>query len=58
MERDNATLLVKNVHANSVVVMGWINTICSRYEWASCEQMNRDNIRHIVKVLHACNRHT
>ncbi len=29
-----------------------------RCEWASCEQMNRDNIQQIVKVLHACNRHT
>ena len=29
-----------------------------RCQWASCEQMNRDNIRQIVKVLHACNRHT
>ena len=27
-------------------------------EWASCEQMNMDNIQQIVKVLHACNRHT
>ena len=27
-------------------------------DWASCEQMNKDNIRQIVKVLHACNRHT
>ena len=24
-----------------------------RCEWASCEQMSRDNIRQIVKVLHA-----
>ena len=24
----SATLLEKNVHANSVVVLGWINTIC------------------------------
>ena len=29
-----------------------------RCEWASCEQMNMDNIQQIVKVLHACNRHT
>ena len=29
-----------------------------RCERASCEQMNRDNILQIVKVLHACNRHT
>ena len=29
-----------------------------RCEWASCEHMNRDNILQIVKVLHACNRHT
>ena len=29
-----------------------------RCQWASCEQMNRDNIGKIVKVLHACNRHT
>ena len=26
-----------------------------RCEWASCEQMNRDNIQQIVKVLHSCN---
>ena len=25
---DSATLLVKNVHANSVVVLGWINSTC------------------------------
>ena len=29
-----------------------------RCEWASCEQMNRDNIQQIVKVLHASNRLT
>ena len=29
-----------------------------RCEWASCEQMNMDNIQQIVNVLHACNRHT
>ena len=29
-----------------------------RSEWASCEQMNMDNIRQIVKVLHACDMHT
>ena len=29
-----------------------------RCEWASCEQMNRDNIQQIVKVLHSCNMHT
>ena len=29
-----------------------------RCEWASCEQMNRDNIQQIANVLHACNRHT
>ena len=29
-----------------------------RCEWASCEQMNMDNIQQIVMVLHACNRHT
>ena len=29
-----------------------------RCEWTSCEQMNRDNIQQIVKVLHARNRHT
>ena len=55
MEQGSATLLVKNVHANSVVVLGWINSI---NEWASCEQMNMDNIQQIVKVLHACNRLT
>ena len=33
-----------------------------RCEWASCEQLglqvNRDNIRQIVNVLHTCNRPT
>ena len=58
MERHSATLLVKNVHSNSVVVLGWIYLNLLRCEWASCEQMNMDNIQQIVKVLHACNRHT
>ena len=29
-----------------------------RCEWASCEQMNMDNIQQIVRVMCACNRHT